>query len=73
MTDTILIRVEYKELSYGFKLTKTAEYILSAERVKRNTDGSVTLLPNGRKRTETYASSMIREFKHLSSHCCDLK
>lgn len=72
MTDRILIRVEYKELSYGFKLTKTAEYILSADRVKRNIDGSITVLPEGRKRTETYASSMIRELRVLSDRCCDL-
>ena len=70
MTDRILVRVEYKELSYGFKLTKAAEYIHSADRVKRNTDGSITVLPEGRKRTETYASSMIRELRVLSDRCC---
>lgn len=72
MTDRILVRVEYKELSHGFKLTKAAEYILSAERIKRNDDGSITVLPNGRKRTETYASSMIRELRVLSDRCCDI-
>lgn len=61
-----LIKVAYRELNYGFVLQKEAEYLVPRESVTKNSDGSIQVIPTGRKGLWTFASSMIKLFLEVN-------